>query len=565
MSRGLPLVPVVLFAYARPAHLARVLACLRENKVPMIYAFADEAKGAADAEQVAETRALLRGVDWSEMRLTERTENLGLGRNVLAGVDEVAAKHEAFIVWEDDLICIPGTYDWICAALRHYADDLRVMSVSAWTHPRVTPPDVGDRPYFDARAECWVWGAWSRSWSGMSAETAVEKMRLAARRGISPGAYGADLPEQAGYEQRRNVWAVRWLYHHLLHCGLCLRPPWSMVEHIGFDAMATNAAGSVQWLNPPLRRVPPVPVRWPVPVENEQCQDLWLRANPGLSLVERGRRKILHVVRKLAKAMAPEPVRAWLRRHLGLRMFRGDYRTWAEAYARSGGYDGGHILEQAIVATRAVRNGYAAWERDTVLFHEECCNQPLLEALNMAAAAAGGKLSVLDFGGALGSTWWQHRRWLADLAEVRWSVVEQRGFVEAGRKEFTSGPLRFYETIEACFAVDHPTVVLLSSVLSYIPQPHALLAELATRECDWLIIDRTGLTANGRDRLTVQHVPESIYRASYPCWFFDRARLLASLPSCWQMVAEWPAIGDGLENFEFRGFALKRIRPNSVT
>ncbi len=566
MSRGPALIPVALFAYARPAHLARTLACLRENRVPLIHAFADGAKGAADAPAVAETRALLQAIDWCEVRLIERPENLGLGRNVLAGVTAVAAQHEAFIVWEDDLVCVPGTYDWMCAALRQYVDEPRVMSVSGWTHPRVTPADAGDRPYFDARADCWVWGAWARSWAGMTDETALEKMRLAARRGMPSGAYGADLPQQAGFEQSRNIWAVRWLYHHFLHNGLCLRPPWSMVEHLGFDAAATNAAGSVEWLNPPLRPVPSQPARWPAPVENSLCRNLWRQANPGVSLTGRVRGKILRLARTLAKAVTPSPARAWLRRHFGPRPFRGDYRTWAEARARSGGYDGDHILERAVIATRTVHHGYAAWERDTVLFQEESCNQPLLEALRTAAAAAGEKLSVLDFGGALGSTWWQHRRWLADLAEVRWSVVEQRGFVEAGRREFTTGPLRFYETIDACFAVEHPTVLLLSSVLPYVEQPHALLAQLARCECDWIIIDRTGLTRNGRDRLTVQHVPESIYRATYPCWFFDRARLLASLLPRWQVVAEWPSLdGGGGKNLEFRGFTLKRVRPNAAT
>src|SRR6478736_9154643 len=192
MSGGAAVIPVALFAYARPAHLARVLACLRENRVPLLYVFADGAKGQADAAAVAETRALLRAIDWCEVRLVERAANCGLGRNVLAGVGAVAAEHESFIVWEDDLICVPGTYDWMCAALRHYADDARVMSVSAWTHPRVTPADAGDRPYLDARADCWVWGAWARSWRGMAAETAPEKLRGAAQRGTPPEAYGAD-------------------------------------------------------------------------------------------------------------------------------------------------------------------------------------------------------------------------------------------------------------------------------------------------------------------------------------------------------------------------------------
>src|SRR5664280_547665 len=272
--------PVVLFAYARPTHLARVLACLRENAVPLVLAYADGAKGSTDAPAVAKTRTLLRGVDWAEIRLTERTENLGLGRNVLAGVTEAASRHETFIVWEDDLVCVPGTYEWLCGALRHYALDERVMSVTAWTHPRVTPADVGDQPYFDGRAECWVWGTWARAWRGMSEENARAKMAAVARRGLSPAAYGSDLPPMARDEKRKNIWAVRWLYHHLQHDALCLRPPWSMVEHIGFDAAATNAAAATSWANPPLRTVPPVPAAWPESREHPVCRALWEHANP---------------------------------------------------------------------------------------------------------------------------------------------------------------------------------------------------------------------------------------------------------------------------------------------
>lgn len=280
MSQAHSTIPIILFAYARPAHLARALACLRENGVPLIHAFADGAKGAADATGVAETRALLHAVDWCEMRLVEREKNLGLGCNVLTGVSEVALRHEAFIVWEDDLICVSGTYAWMCAALRHYANDPRVMSVTGWTHPRVTPAGVGDRPYFDARAESWGWGSWPRAWQGMNEETAWEKLRLSERHGMPRSAYGADLPKMARAEQRENLWAVRWLYHHFQHDGLCVRPPWSMVEHVGFDVAATNAPISGGWENPPLRPVPPLPAKWPEPREHFECRAKWRIARP---------------------------------------------------------------------------------------------------------------------------------------------------------------------------------------------------------------------------------------------------------------------------------------------
>jgi hypothetical protein len=266
-------IPIVLFAYARPEHLRRTLECLRENQVPQIYAFSDGPRTLDKEPTVAKVREILHAIDWCQVILCERTENLGLGRSIRAGVTEVLSKHEAVIVFEDDLICVPGTYQYLVAAMNQYRDDTRVMSVTGWTHPAVTPSGVTDQPYFDGRAECLVWGTWARAWQGMD-QDAKSMMQMCQKHGIDVNRYGTDLPAMAEMELVRNIWAVRFLYWHILNKGLCLRPPWSMVEHIGFDAQGTNVK-SESWIkNPPLKTCPPVPHRWSEPVENRQCAKL---------------------------------------------------------------------------------------------------------------------------------------------------------------------------------------------------------------------------------------------------------------------------------------------------
>ncbi len=272
-QEGLKLIPTVLFAYARPDHLRRTLDCLRENQVPLIYAFSDGPRTPDKADAVAQVREMLRGIDWCEVVLCERDSNLGLGRSILTGVKEVLDKHEAAIIFEDDLICVPGTYNYLCAALHEYKDDDRVMSVTGWTHPLVTPEGVSTLPYFDGRAECLVWGSWTRVWPGMEMD-ARTLMEQCGNQGIDIYRYGADLVEMARGERRLNIWAVRLLYLHILKKGLCLRPPWSMVEHIGFDANATNARTESWIKNPPLKPCPPIPMQWPEPMEHPACTQL---------------------------------------------------------------------------------------------------------------------------------------------------------------------------------------------------------------------------------------------------------------------------------------------------
>ncbi len=267
------MIPIVLFAYARPDHLRRTLACLRENNVPLIYAFSDGPSTPDKRSAVAKVRKILKSIDWCEVILCEREHNLGLGRSILTGVTEVLSKHDTAIIFEDDLICVPGTYDYLCAALNQYGSDHRVMSVTGWTHPLVTPKDVINKPYFDGRAECWVWGTWARAWQGMDTNA---KMLMEQCKGqdIDIYQYGADLVDMAKVELKQNIWAVRFLYLHILKQGLCLRPPWSMVEHIGFDSNATNASNESWLKNPPLKDAPPIPTLWPEPVEHPACSQL---------------------------------------------------------------------------------------------------------------------------------------------------------------------------------------------------------------------------------------------------------------------------------------------------
>jgi hypothetical protein len=272
-----PIIPTILFAYARPDHLIKTIDCLKQNDVPLIYAFSDGPRKPRDALAVAEVRRILRSIDWCELKLCERETNLGLGRSILTGVTEVLSKHGAAIVFEDDLVCVPGTYTYLCEALMRYNDDTRIMSVTGWTHPIITPTDITDQPYFDGRAECLVWGTWTRAWQGMEtdANSLIKKCKA---RGIDVYEYGADLYDMAKMELRRNIWAVRFLYWHILNSGLCLRPPWSMVKHIGWDTKGTNAKKARIWLDPPLKPCPLIPLPWPEPVEDPECGVLWRKA-----------------------------------------------------------------------------------------------------------------------------------------------------------------------------------------------------------------------------------------------------------------------------------------------
>ncbi len=290
------IIPIILFTYARTDHLRRTLECLRANNVSVIYIFSDGPKTPDKEPAVKEVRKIIHEIDWCTTIITEREKNLGLGKSILTGVTEILKKEEMAIVFEDDLICVPGTYDYLSVALEHYRNDPRVMSVTGWTHPLITPKDVTDQPYFDGRTECLVWGTWARAWEGMTDNDALTLMKRSEKNGIDIYRYGADLTNMAKAELKKNIWAVRFSYWHILNRGLCLRPPWSMVEHIGWDSQGTNAQSACILATQPLKPCPPVPKTWPETIENTECSVLWQKY---FGPRPRGYYKIYHLFRDL--------------------------------------------------------------------------------------------------------------------------------------------------------------------------------------------------------------------------------------------------------------------------
>lgn len=293
--------PLVVFAYNRPDLLARTMAAVRSPAIPVVYAFCDAPKTEADASGVGEVRRLLRTVDWTEVRLIERATNFGLGRSILDGVTTVLREHDSVVILEDDIEFAPGTYDWLAAALEHYADEPRVMSISAWTHPRVTPDGLEGKPFFSGRASCWGWATWARAWKGMPEHTALEFLTIAERAGVRGDRYGADVPALAVVEAERNIWAVRQIAHHMAQHGLALHPGEPYARHIGWDARATHGTEQNVW-DAPLAGRAVIPDRWPDVAEHPEVPALWRAANvAAVHSVSSARRRVASVAKRAVR------------------------------------------------------------------------------------------------------------------------------------------------------------------------------------------------------------------------------------------------------------------------
>ena len=242
----------------------------------------------------------------------------------------------------------------------------------------------------------------------------------------------------------------------------------------------------------------------------------------------------------------------------------GNYASWQEAQQKCTGYDNKRILEKIENAALKVKNGEAVYERDGVLYDKAEYSWPLLSHLLWIAQQRGNRLSVMDFGGSLGSTYFQNLRYLKNLSTFNWSIVEQTEFIKTGREKIAGDQLQFFFNIDdATAARGEHDVLLISCVLPYLEKPYDFLAGIADKNFPYIIIENTYFNPEAGDRLTIQEVPPYYYEASYPAWFLDYSKVKAALQYRYQLVEEYT--NDQYLYFygkkvDYRGFVMKLMR-----
>lgn len=226
--------------------------------------------------------------------------------------------------------------------------------------------------------------------------------------------------------------------------------------------------------------------------------------------------------------------------------YKGDYPTWDAAVSHASGYDAANILDKVKSATFEVLKGNAVFERDSVLFYEEEPNYPLITAV-MRATIGKQELKILDFGGGLGSVYFQNRKFFSHFSNVSWRIVEQKHFVDAGRELFCSynTPVSFYFTLDEAMKGWKPDIVLLSSVLQYLPDYKAILEDIKKHNIETIVIDRCLCWCEDLPhRYCIQSVSKAIYKASYAVQLFNLQDLISVLSPEYQVDDTWFSYAD---------------------
>lgn len=205
--------------------------------------------------------------------------------------------------------------------------------------------------------------------------------------------------------------------------------------------------------------------------------------------------------------------------------FSGNYQKWTDAQNDCSGYDDEAIIKKVKKASLKVKNGEAVFERDGLLYDKIQYSYPLLASLLWTTSKNNNELNIVDFGGSLGSNYFQNKKMLAH-ANVKWNIVEQEKFVHYGKEKFTDETLKFFYNIDECFENNKPNSIMFSGSIQYIEKPFDVLQKVVDHKFEYIIFDRVSFSDIANDVIVMQNIPPHIYKASYPCWLFDEEKFI---------------------------------------
>lgn len=243
--------------------------------------------------------------------------------------------------------------------------------------------------------------------------------------------------------------------------------------------------------------------------------------------------------------------------------YEGVFDDWESALGKCTGYDANEIFEKVMASAIAVRDGKACYERDSVLFYETKYNYPLVLHICGIAKEYANQINIIDWGGSLGSAYFQNRKLLQVFnITYKWTVIEQEHFVAFGKNNLCDQHLGFEYNLQMVRNIEKYNCIIFGSVLQYINFSDELLEQVVKLMIPYIIIERTPL--GDKDYYLVERVKEPIYEASYPLHVLNREKLYTFLSKHgYTLIDEWETDYDSpikikADIIKYRSYVFKR-------
>jgi len=557
--------PIVLFVYNRPDHTQKTLEGLAANLLANesdLIIYSDASKNQQAIEGVNAVRSFIKHIKgFQSVTIIERDKNWGLANSIIDGVTSVVNKYGKVIVLEDDIVTSPYFLTYMNEALTIYENYEQVISIHGYIYPvKKKLPDY----FFLRGADCWGWATWKRGWDIFNPNAQylldeIKKQKLDKLFNFY-NSYDYTGMLQMQIDGKISSWAIRWYASAFLAEKFTLYPGESLIKNIGNDGSGTHCDDSNNYnteFSKHYKSISLIDVHDSIKARHSIMKYyLNIRKKSFIS-------QLMNKTKRILKLFTPPIFLKILHyKETGLIgvQFKETKLSWDDIlHETENGYNKDQILEKCKASLLKVKNGEYPYERDSVLFTEKEIFFPLLSSLFYVSINNNHALNIIDFGGSLGSTYFQNRDILKQAGiTINWNIIEQDNFVKCGNEYFTNEELHFHHSIDEIIKKKDISVCLLSSVLPYLKEPYTVLENIKQSNIKYIIIDRTFfLSDESKDILTIQKVPSEIYEASYPAWFLSLNKFYVDIKNDYSILLKWNSLDQhSLENYKSIGLGF---------
>lgn len=247
--------PVLILGYRRYVELSRIAEVILTSGPCCLFVALDGDEHRGEEETTA-LKEFLAGIcsPSTNLHFIDRTENVGIAKNLTFGMNAVLDSHESAIVLEDDCLPSHGFYSFMKHSLDVFAGDASVGMISG-NSTRILR---AKRRYAESSfyPQTWGWATWRKNWihfdprlsrySESEIDSAIETIQK------SPLIRKHWKKRVRHSREDRNMWDAQWSVYMWMNRWKSVNPSLELVSNIGLDEKATHTKSPSVFLNAPL-------------------------------------------------------------------------------------------------------------------------------------------------------------------------------------------------------------------------------------------------------------------------------------------------------------------------
>ena len=220
--------------------------------------------------------------------------------------------------------------------------------------------------------------------------------------------------------------------------------------------------------------------------------------------------------------------------------FHGNYTCWEEVSKQVTGWETDIIFDKINQSTNQLEKKDGSFERDGEIISSTNQNFPLIYSLINSINIEKKELSIIDFGGSLGTHYKRYRQFINNGIKISWAIVEQKKYVDYAKKVNKNLELNFHYSISESLKINNYSTFFSSGTIQYIEKPYKLMDEIMEYNFSTIVFDRIFFLNDVNDRICIQTVnPKLFYHASFSVWLFNETKFKKHMSKKYTLILEF--------------------------